>query len=264
MSVRRRLGELRYRVGRAAAPRRWPGADGSDLAGYGTDQAALRSFADGAETDLEEVFYRLVADPGARGVTKWAHYLPVYDRWLGPWRGSDVGLLEIGVFQGGSLELWREFLGPEARITGIDIHPTCAGYVDPPNRVRIGSQDDPAFLTETVAELGRLDVVIDDGSHVGAHQRVSFDTLFPILQPGGLYVIEDLHTSYWYDYLGGRGRPGTGIALVKEIVDDLHGWYYDAADATSARDWIPAVHVYDSVAVIEKQARTRPRMVGGG
>jgi hypothetical protein len=124
--------------------------------------------------------------------------------------------------------------------------------------VLIGSQDDPAFLRRAAGSLGRLDVVVDDGSHVAKHQLASFDVLFDLLAPGGLYVIEDVHTAYWYAFGGGRGRPGTAIDLVRRLVDDLHGWHHDAPRSTPARDWVPAVHVYDSMVVIEKSRRDRP------
>jgi hypothetical protein len=187
-------------------------------------------------------------------------YLDAYDAHH-RYRGSIVGLLEIGVFDGGSVESWRTYLGDSARILGVDIDPRCAELVDPPNRVLIGSQADPGFLRDAVATLGRLDVVIDDGSHVAAHQIVSFETLCPLVEPGGLYIIEDVHTAYWHSYGGGRGRPGTAIDLARRLIDDLHAWHYDAPTSTPAKEWVRAVHVYDSMIVIEKIRRDRPLAV---
>lgn len=143
-------------------------------------------------------------------------------------------------------------------IFGIDINPDCAAYCDPPNQVRIGSQADPSFLKGVVAEMGGLDVVLDDGSHVAEHQRASFQTLFPLLSDGGLYVIEDLHTSYWpIEYNGGYRRSGTAIELLKDVVDDMHHWYHGRKPRTAAGGDVAAVHFYDSVTVIEKR-RGRP------
>lgn len=262
IGARSRLRRARRRVAARLAPYRWRGSSTREFRRFIPGDVEAAALEAAVDTDLERQFYRRVHLPGARPLLKWQHYLAVYDQYLAPWRGRDVGLLEIGVFQGGSLDLWRDHLGAEARIVGVDIDPDCAARVTPPNQVRIGSQDDPVFLREVVADLGRLDLVIDDGSHVGAHQRVSFETLFPLLEPGGLYIIEDLHTAYWYDHEGGVQRPGTGIELVKEIIDDMHGWYHPRADRTGAKEWIPALHVYDSLVVIEKRRRTIPRVIG--
>jgi hypothetical protein len=106
--------------------------------------------------------------------------------------------------------------------------------------------------------MGGLDIVLDDGSHVSSHQRVSFEVLFPLLSDGGLYMIEDMHTAYMPTYEGGHRRPGTAIEMVKGMIDDMHGWYHSEALGTPARDWITGIHVYDSIAVIEKRRRRRP------
>src|SRR5205814_7924687 len=133
----------------------------------------------------------------------------------------------------------------------------CAGRVDPPNEVRIGSQDDPAFLRSVAAEMGGLDIVLDDGSHVGSHQVASFRTLFPLLREGGIYAIEDLHTSYWRDWGGGYRRKGTGIEMLKTLIDDLHQWWHEKPVAERN---IGGIHVYDSIAFIEKAPARRPQV----
>lgn len=224
--------------------------------GISPDQApALLARAD---SDMARQFYSHTGRP----IHKWTHYLDRYDQHFARYRGTPVGMLEIGVFQGGSLQLWRRYFGREARIMGIDIDPECATRVESPNHVRIGSQDDPEFLRACVAELGApLDIVLDDGSHIGRHQWTSFRTLFPLLEDGGLYVIEDLHTSYWADFEGRVGDPSTGIGLVHSMIDDMHAWYHEADQVTSAKQDVVGIHVYDSVVFIEKARRERPEHV---
>jgi cephalosporin hydroxylase len=199
-----------------------------------------------------------------RMIHKWPHYLAAYERYFAGFRGTPVRMLEIGVSGGGSLDLWRRYFGPAATIFGVDIDPACAGRVDPPNQVRIGSQADPAFLKSVVAEMGGVDIVLDDGSHIARHQLVSFQTLFPALSDGGLYVIEDLQTAYWPDYDGGYRRAGTAIALVRRLIDDMHAWYHRKPTTTSARDEVGAIHVHDATVVIEKRRRAPPRQVRVG
>lgn len=219
------------------------------------DQARPES-ADGALTDL------FFAQQGRR-VHKWVHYLGIYERYLKGYRGSDIKMLEIGVNKGGSLDLWRDYFGPSAKIFGIDIDPECANHVTAPNQVRIGSQDDPAFLKRVVEELGAPDIILDDGSHIGRHQRASFDVLFPLLKDNGLYIIEDMHSAYWHGlYEGGFRCKGTAIEHVKEMIDDMHAWYHNHATVSPARDRIGAIHVHDSITIIEKvSAKPRPTRV---
>jgi hypothetical protein len=195
---------------------------------------------------------------------KWLHYLPIYERLLGKYRGTPVRMLEIGVAKGGSLEMWRSYFGPQATIFGIDIKPSCAEVADPPNQVRIGSQADPQFLASVVAEMGPPDIILDDGSHVASHQRASLRALWPELSPGGLYIIEDLHTSYWLEFEGGYRRPGTGIEMIKALIDDLHGWYHCRGPKYLSQDEIGSIQVFDSIAVIEKVNRPRPAHVKTG
>jgi hypothetical protein len=199
---------------------------------------------------LEKIFY----SHSGRPANKWAHYLPFYDRAFAPYRGSPVRMLEIGVSRGGSLDLWRQYFGPDAVLFGVDIDPACARQVDMPSQVRIGSQADPGFLRGVAGEMGGIDIVLDDGSHVASHQRTSFQTLWPLLSPGGLYVIEDLHTAYWPNWEGGLRRPGTAVELVKGLIDDMHAWYHAEDEAWVARDEVGAILIGDSIVAVEKIA----------
>lgn len=206
-----------------------------------------------SKSDLARIFY----SHDGRTAHKWLHYFEVYERHLQQYRGRDVKFLEIGVSEGGSLEVWRKYFGPGATIFGIDVNPHCATRVDAPNQVRVGSQDDSDFLKRVVREMGGIDVVLDDGSHVGRHQAVSFSVLFPLLREGGLYIIEDMHTSYWPgEHFGGLKRRGTAIELVKEMIDDMHRWYH--TQSRPSHGPIGAVHMYDSIAVIEKRTAPQP------
>jgi hypothetical protein len=85
------------------------------------------------------------------------------------------------------------------------------------------------------------------------------EILFPLLKEGGLYVIEDLHTSYWPGvFAGGHRRDATAIGYIKQMMDDMHAWYHDSPVTTPAKTQIGAIHLYDSIAVIEKKTRPRP------
>lgn len=215
-----------------------------------------------SKNDVEALIY----SHRGRTIHKWTHYPEIYDRHFSAFRNTDVKMLEIGVFKGGSLELWRNYFGPKASIYGIDINPECANFVDLPNKVRIGSQADPVFLESVIAEMGTPDIILDDGSHAAKHQEISFKTLFPKLAFGGLYIIEDTHTAYWRGmYQGGYKRRGTAIEMVKNMIDDMHAWYHACPTSTDAKTEFGAIHIYDSIVVIEKRKRSPPQhiMVGG-
>ena len=219
-----------------------------DIADFELDRAAALSRKRPDCGPIERIFYE-----GPKvGVHKWLHYLPIYDRAFASLDKSTVHMLEIGVARGGSLQMWREFFGSEATIFGIDINPECSNVVSHPNQVRIGSQADPNFLRSVVSDMRSINVVLDDGSHLAEHQIASFRTLFPLLDVGGLYIIEDLHTAYWPGFGGGLRRPGSAIELVKALIDDMHAWYHSEPETWAPRTQVGAIHLYDSIAIIEK------------
>jgi cephalosporin hydroxylase len=104
-------------------------------------------------------------------IHKWEHYFPIYERHLKDWQYKTCTFLEIGVFKGGALQMWKEYLGPQATIIGIDIDPSCQMHESPGVNVRIGDQSDLTFLKKVIDEFGPLDIVIDDGSHQMDHLK---------------------------------------------------------------------------------------------
>ena len=190
---------------------------------------------------------------------KWHHYLPIYDRYFAQYRGTKVRFLEIGVNNGGSLQMWRKYLGPDAVLCGIDINPDCAQYDGQSGMVRIGSQDDPEFLAEVVKEMGGVDVVLDDGSHQMKHIDKSLRVLFPMLELGGTYMIEDLHTAYFPKFGGGFKEPKNFFNTVRSMIDDMHMWYHNKRERLPelARQFT-GVHIHDSIVVIDKAELNRP------
>jgi len=212
--------------------------------------------AENANNDMERVFYSHQGRPSA----KWHHYLEVYDRHLARFRGKPVRLLEIGVQHGGSLQIWRQYFGPQAIIFGIDIDEKCRDFDDEDARVRIGSQSDQEFLQAVIKEMGGVDIVIDDGSHVASHQKISFDCLYPLLNNDGIYLCEDLQAAYWpVFHEGGYKRPGTFIEVVKDLIDDIHAWYHDHGSTVlhTAAESVYSLSVYEGIVAIEKRSRPR-------
>lgn len=156
---------------------------------------------------------------------KWLNYFDAYDALFGGFRGKSPKVLEIGVDRGGSLILWQRFFGAGMTMVGIDINPDCAAFDRPAENihVRIGSQSDPVFLNSIMAEFGPFDIIIDDGSHVVSHQIASFNALFDRgVKNGGIYMVEDLETSYWGQRTDHVDLPVTFIDFAREAVDIIH------------------------------------------
>jgi hypothetical protein len=197
---------------------------------------------------------------------KWTHYFPVYERHFARYVDRPILLLEIGTAAGGSLQLWRKYLGPYARIVGIDVNQASLSAVEDGIDVRIGDQSDTEFLAAVLAEFGTPDIVIDDGSHVASHMNATFDFLYPRVAEGGIYVAEDLHAGYWENYEGGLGREGTFIERVKGLIDELNAyWTRGALAPTAFTESTLSIHCYDSMVVFERgRLGRRKRFVVGG
>ncbi len=191
-------------------------------------------------------------------IHKWEHYFPIYERHFGPWRGRTLTFFEIGVARGGSLQMWRRFFGPCARIVGLDIDPRCQVHEEEGVHVRIGDQADLDFLARVLDEFGAPDIVLDDGSHRMSDIRASFDILYPRLSKNGVYLVEDLHTAYWPEFGGGLGAPESFIAHAKALVDRLNADH--ARGQVEADDFTRqtlSICFYDSIVAFEKGAPTR-------
>jgi len=207
--------------------------------------------------ELREYFE---SNPG-RMIHKWAHYFEIYERHLARYRGSDVVVVEIGVYQGGSLQMWKDYFGGRARIWGVDIHPNCRRFAEEQINIRIGDQGDSMFLETLARDLPRIDVLIDDGGHTMREQRTTFDALFPRIAEDGVYICEDLHTSYWPEYGGGLRNPRSFIEFSKGLIDSLNAWHSKDPGALGVSDFTRSVHglhYYDSMLVIEKRRRDPP------
>lgn len=198
---------------------------------------------------------------GDRALTKWAHYFQIYEREMARFRSQPISFLEIGIFRGGSLPMWKDYFAPGSQLTFIDIDPDCAAHEIEGTTVRIGNQADPAFLAELAAEFGPFDLVLDDGSHVCAHQIASFEHLWPHLKNGGLYMVEDCHTSYWPGFGGGYRAEGSFIEYAKGLIDKMHSWYTDEDETfpfDEAARVLNAVRFYDSIVAIERLEQREP------
>jgi hypothetical protein len=132
--------------------------------------------------------------------------------------------------------------------------------------VELGDQEDRTFLGRVAEDHGPFDIIIDDGGHTMRQQIVSVETLFPMLNDGGTYLVEDSHTSYWPEYASGDGEP-TFISWAKARIDDLHA-YHHSVDQHLSEPWqtdLDGLHIYDGIVVLDKARRVAPfnELTGG-
>lgn len=191
---------------------------------------------------------------------KWMHYFEVYHRHFQSFRDKPITMLEIGVFHGGSLQMWKSYFGEQASIIGVDVNPRCATLAEPQIQIHIGNQADRGFLTDLAQQFGPFDIVLDDGGHTMQQQLVSFDVLYPFIKPNGVYLCEDLHTSYWEKYGGGFKKPDTFIEFSKGLIDALNAYHSENEElriGTFTRT-TQSLHFYDSILVVEKGEHPKP------
>ncbi|HYL80046.1 MAG TPA: class I SAM-dependent methyltransferase [Candidatus Acidoferrum sp.] len=194
-------------------------------------------------------------------IHKWKHYFDIYDRHFSRFRNTSVHVLEIGVAQGGSLQMWKSYFGKAAHIYGVDTNPHCKQVEEEQIQVIIGDQGDRRFLASLVEALPRIDILIDDGGHEMEQQIATFEVLFPHLDGQGVYLCEDVHTSYWRRYGGGYHRRGSFIEYTKNLIDLLHAWHSEQPrklEVTEFTRSANSLHYYDSILVIEKRPRQKP------
>jgi hypothetical protein len=191
--------------------------------------------------DLDEIGLRHGTDKASA-----THdYLRLYQRRFEHLRERAFTMIEVGVFKGASLRTWAEFF-PHAKVVGLDITEECRAYEHANAFVRIGDASNSSFMFDVIAEFGKPLLVLDDGSHRWDHQILTLNLLFPMLVPGGFYVMEDIDTSFQahlaqaayqglspisaFDYLAKLARCVTAeAALGSEAPYDLFMQTYQSA-----------------------------------
>jgi Cephalosporin hydroxylase len=199
-------------------------------------------------------------------------YTQHYQRHFHHLRQKRLNLLEIGVggyenpHKGGnSLRMWKHYF-PHANIYAIDIHDK---HLLEQKRIKIfqGSQVDEQFLKDVYKQTGSsLDIIIDDGSHINDHVIRTFKILFPLLQNGGIYAVEDTQTSYWPKYGGDSenlNNRNTMMNFFKGLTDCLNHAELNSHEPTYFDTHIVEMHFYHNLVFVHKglndEGSSRPR-----
>jgi len=210
---------------------------------------------------------------------KWSSYLDEYERIFLEYRKKTVRILEIGVQNGGSLEIWSQYFASAQKIVGCDINPTCAElkFDDPRIAVVIGNANSDKAQKAIITHSKAFDIIIEDGSHLSGDIVKSFARYFSHLENGGVFIAEDLHCSYWQNFEGGLYYPFSAITFFKRLADIingehwgiekdpseiLHGFFSKYGFSISEKDLqsIHSVQFFNSMCVVRKEKPEHNRL----
>jgi hypothetical protein len=178
------------------------------------------------------------------GIWKWLHYFDIYRRHLDKFVGREVNIVEVGIYSGGSLGMWRSYFGSKCNVYGVDIEESCKVYENDHVHIHIGDQADRAFWRRFKQSVPAVDILIDDGGHLPEQQIVTLEEMLPHLRPGGVFVCEDVH-----------GIHNRFSGYVHGLAHGLNAWEAGGALETKPNKIqaaIDSIHLYPYVAVIEK------------
>lgn len=229
--------------------------------------ASLSLYANLGTYDKEAYKYLdpIAISSGTDKSSNYHNYTEVYAQYFNTIKNLPLKFLEIGIFRGNSVKLWENYF-PNAELHFIDITYDSVQYFSSRSHYHLVDQQSKSALEKFIHETGgEFDIVLDDGGHMMQQQIVSFLTLFPHVKKGGMYIIEDLHTSYWSSY-GGGNHSATTISFLKKLIDDVN--YVGASTGRASHQNLDpsfehelkmfqkdifSIHFYDSIAIIKKR-----------
>ena len=158
---------------------------------------------------------------------KYEKYFNIYDEILSDYRGKDITFVEIGVLDGGSLEIWKKYFGKNAKIIGIDLNPKSKKFEQEGIEIFLGDQSDKNFWESFFKKIGKVDIIIDDGGHTNKQQIVTTINSVKNINNGGMLIIEDTHTSYIREY--GNPHKYSFVNFSKKIIDDINYTFFPSS-----------------------------------
>jgi cephalosporin hydroxylase len=223
---------------------------------------------------MNDLYSFFVQRRAKRPMHKWHHYFDVYERHFAPMRHRNPTILEIGVQDGGSLEMWRSYFGDAAHIYGMDANPAAKRHEDIATKIFIGDQGDRQFLQEVRRQIGTADIVIDDGGHRASQQIASFEVFYPMLSDTGIYLVEDTHTALWGGAFNDLPDGQTFLTFAAKCCAALMDWTGRPQNfqqlmteqnvlltdqSSEFCRTTKAISFYDSIVVFERGRRPVPR-----
>ncbi len=178
---------------------------------------------------------------------KWESYFNIYDELFQKYRDKDVTFVEVGIHNGGSLYMWRNYFGKNSRIIGVELNPNAKQLEKDGFQIYIGDQSDPNFWKNFYNEVKNIDILLDDGSHLYFDQLTTLKSTIPFINDSGMVVIEDTHTSYMQRF--GYKTTKTFTDFINKIILNLHKRhpYSELSKKSTIYDCIYKVTNYESI-----------------
>ena len=169
---------------------------------------------------MNKIFKSFKSSP--RYSIKWSNYFEIYENTLKKYINKKVTLVEIGVGNGGSLFMWKKFLGKNAKIIGVELNPEAKKLEKYGFKIFIGDQSDPTFWKNFYNKVKKIDILIDDGGHTNLQQITSFMESFNHIKNNGVIIVEDTHTSYM-NYKGFKNPSKSSfVNFSSKIIENIH------------------------------------------
>jgi hypothetical protein len=177
---------------------------------------------------------------------KHSTYFQVYEELLIKFKNKPITFVEVGVSNGGSLFMWRKFLGTQARIIGIDLNPIAKKFEEDGFEIFIGSQSDELFWINFFKEVGQIDVLLDDGGHSNEQQIITLNSCIRNIKDDGLLIVEDTHTSYMPAF--GNPSKFSFINYTKYLIDLINSRFSSAGILKNElANYIYSITSYESI-----------------
>jgi hypothetical protein len=219
---------------------------GYDYAGgWARKQKDVNSAAIDTGSNPLRVFFD--ANKEGNGIWKFIHYFDIYQRHFSKYVGKEVHIVEVGIYSGGSLKMWKSYFGDKCKIYGMDIQNECMRYEDNDVKIFIGDQESRDFWKAFKEKVPRVDILVDDGGHLVEQQIATLEEILPHISPGGVYLCEDV--------AGSRNKLTAyinGIQNYQNNITPLSGPEQRSKN-TAFQQQVYSIHQYPFVFVIEKQ-----------
>jgi hypothetical protein len=152
--------------------------------------------------------------------TKYKNYFHIYSQIFKKYINKKIIFVEIGILNGGSLFMWKNFFGKKAKIIGIDLNPNAKKLERYGFKIFIGNQADPLFWRNFFKKVGKVDIILDDGGHTNKQQIITTNSCVNNINDNGTLIIEDTHASYQKGF--GNPNKYSFINYSKKIIDDIN------------------------------------------
>ncbi|QWD16522.1 class I SAM-dependent methyltransferase [Polynucleobacter paneuropaeus] len=193
-----------------------------------------------------EIYQNFIKSPFLSG--KHTSYFQVYQEIFKKYQGREVTFVEVGCMNGGSLFMWRDFFGKNARIIGVDFNPAANKWKDFGFEVYIGDQSDPSFWRQLFSEIGSVDMILDDGGHTNEQQIITAHECVSNINDGGMLVVEDTHASYMRDFQ--NPSKFSFVSWSKRLIDNIHSRsILLKEDVLPYKEAIYSIFFYESIVV---------------